>query len=264
VTLLNFAGSPHGGARKLLPEWRSQPRITPTTIIDHSIVGSALGAWWYFHDSTGIESHFIVNKRGVIWQLMDTGREADANLRANRFAISIETEDNGHPDTDPWTQAQLESLNWLHNKLRAVHRTIPRRRCPSEAGGGLGHHTQFGAPSEWTPTAKTCPGKPVRVRQWERLLLPAFLSGEQIGGLSMADAQDILDRLTGIYHLLAEGDETHQFSIRTLRTVLGRVEQDVTALQADVAELNAKVDQLVAGGVDVGAVADEFARRLSD
>ncbi len=179
MALLSFAGAPHGGSLKLLPEWQSQPTITPTTIIDHSIVGSAANAWWYFHDSTGIESHFIVHQSGLIWQLMDTGRQADANLNANRFALSIETEDDGDPDTQPWTRAQLESLAWLHNKLVAVHPSIPRRLCPSEAGGGLGYHTLFGAPSAWTPVAKSCPGA-VRKRQWRDVLLPAFLTGQQL------------------------------------------------------------------------------------
>lgn len=186
MALISFSGSPHGGAHKLLPEWNSQPRITPTTIIDHSIVGSALGAWYYFRDQTGLESHFIVRgapsgaQDGRIWQLMDTGRRADANFHANAFAISIETEDNGDPDHFPWSPAQLASLRWLHAKLRAVHPTIPRRRCLSPAGGGLGHHSMWGSPSPWTPVAgKTCPGRPVRVRQWEQILLPAFLRGEE-------------------------------------------------------------------------------------
>ena len=171
MALISFTGSPHGGSHKLLPEWNRQPRITPTTIIDHSIVGSALGAWYYFRDQTGIESHFIVRGRpsssadGHIWQLMDTGRQADANLNANAFAISIETEDNGDPDDFPWSRAQLASLRWLHAKLRAVHSTIPRRRCPSPRGGGLGYHSMWGAPSAWTPVAgKTCPGRPVQPR----------------------------------------------------------------------------------------------------
>jgi hypothetical protein len=157
MALISFRGSPHGGSHKLLPEWNRQPRITPTTIIDHSIVGSALGAWFYFRDQTGIESHFIVrgarsgSADGHIWQLMDTGRQADANLNANAFAISIETEDNGDPDDFPWSRAQLDSLRWLHARLRAVHPTIPRRRCPSPRGGGLGYHSMWGAPSPWTP-----------------------------------------------------------------------------------------------------------------
>jgi hypothetical protein len=179
MALLSFEGSPHGGSQRHLPEWQSQPRITPTTIIDHSIVGSAEGAWLMFRDRSVLESHFIVDLDGHIWQLMDTGRQADANLNANRFALSIETADNGDPDNFKWTGAQLESLAWLHNKLVAVHPSIPRRLCPSEAGGGLGHHTLFGAPSEWTPVAKSCPGT-VRKRQWREVLLPAFLAGQDL------------------------------------------------------------------------------------
>jgi hypothetical protein len=159
VTLISFAGSPHGGSHKLLPEWRSQPRITPVLIIDHSIVGSALGAWWYFHDSTGIESHFIVRGRrsgsadGHIWQLMDTDRQADANWQANNKAISIETEDDGDPNTQPWTTAQLQSLIWLHNKLASIYPTIRRREATDCDGPGLGYHSKLGAPSCWTPVA---------------------------------------------------------------------------------------------------------------
>jgi hypothetical protein len=186
VALISFRGSPHGGSQKLLPEWRSQGRITPTTIIDHSIVGSAIGAWLLFRDSSGLESHFIVRGRrsgaqdGHIWQLMDTGRRADANRNANAYAISIETEDDGNPDTQPWTSAQLQSLSWLHNKLRSVHPTIPRRRSRSCGDpAGLGYHTLHGAPSCWTPYAKTCPGA-VRKRQWRDVLLPAYLAGQNL------------------------------------------------------------------------------------
>jgi N-acetylmuramoyl-L-alanine amidase len=159
VTLISFAGSPHGGSHKLLPEWRSQPRITPVLIIDHSIVGSAIGAWWYFHDSTGIESHFIIRGRrsgsadGHIWQLMDTDRRADANHQANNKAISIETEDDGDPDTQPWTTAQLQSLIWLHNKLARLYPRIRRREATDCDGPGLGYHSRLGAPSCWTPVA---------------------------------------------------------------------------------------------------------------
>ncbi|HEU4396784.1 MAG TPA: N-acetylmuramoyl-L-alanine amidase [Actinomycetota bacterium] len=159
MTLLSFAGSPHGGSHKLLPEWQSQPRITPVLIIDHSIVGSALGAWWYFHDSTGIESHFIIRGRrsgsadGHIWQLMDTDRRADANWQANDKAISIETEDDGDPDTQPWTTAQLQSLIWLHNKLARIYPTIRRREASDCDGPGLGYHSKLGTPSCWTPVA---------------------------------------------------------------------------------------------------------------
>jgi hypothetical protein len=180
MALLSFADSPHGGSLKLLPEWQNQGKITPTTIIDHSIVGSAAGAFFYFRDKTGIESHFIVGLDGVIWQLMDTGRRADANLNANDFGISIETADNGDPNNFPWTRAQLDSLKWLHNKLRAVHPTIPRKKVTSCSGGGLGYHSLCPTTSSnpWTPSAgKTCPGT-IRKKQWTEILVPAFVSGE--------------------------------------------------------------------------------------
>jgi N-acetylmuramoyl-L-alanine amidase len=224
MALISFRGSPHGGSHKLLPEWNRQPRITPTTIIDHSIVGSALGAWYYFRDSTGIESHFIVrgarsgSADGHIWQLMDTGRQADANLNANAFAISIETEDNGDPDDFPWSRAQLASLKWLHNKLRAVHPTIPRRRCPSPRGGGLGYHSMWGAPSAWTPVAgKTCPGRPVRVAQWQDELLPAFLRAEEDDVLNDDDRRWIHAQLQHFGMLLMAGRTGTVFNSSDLR-----------------------------------------------
>jgi hypothetical protein len=185
MALLSFTGSPHGGRQRHLPEWQSQPKITPTTIIDHSIVGGAEGAWQMFRDRSVLESHFIVDLDGAIWQLMDTDRQADANLDANDFAISIETADRGDPDNQPWTVAQLDSLVWLHEQLLAAHRTIPRRKCATWNGGGLGFHTLFGAPSHWTPVAKSCPGR-VRKEQWAATLLPAFLHPEEL--LDMYDA----------------------------------------------------------------------------
>jgi hypothetical protein len=181
MALLSFAGSPHGGRQRLLPEWNTQPKITPVLIIDHTIVGSVDGAFAHFRDNTGIEAHFGIRGRrsgsrdGEIEQWMDTGREADANLNANDKAISIETEDNGAAPIEPWSAAQIQSLKWLHNKLVAVHPTILRREAGDCDGPGLGYHTKLGAPSCWTPVAKTCPGS-ARISQWGSVLLPAFLN----------------------------------------------------------------------------------------
>jgi len=59
-----------------------------------------------------------------------------------------------------------------------MYPTIPRRRATAATGPGargLGHHSLFGAPSAWTPArGKTCPGRPARVRQWERIQLQHF------------------------------------------------------------------------------------------
>jgi hypothetical protein len=184
MALLDFTGAPHGGRQRHLPEWQSQRRMTATTIIDHSIVGSGEAGFRHFAERSVLESHFIVcgvadERDGLIWQLMDTDRQADANLNANGYAISIETGDGGDPDRQPWTPAQQKSLIWLHNKLRLLHPGIPRRKSRSCADpAGLGYHTLHGAPSCWTPVAKTCPGT-VRRAQWREVLLPAFLDPDQ-------------------------------------------------------------------------------------
>jgi len=192
MALLSFRGSPHGGRNRFLPEWQDQPRITPTTIIDHSIVGSAEGAWQMFKDRSSLESHFIVDLNGEIWQLMDTSRQADANLRANRYALSIETADRGNPDIQPWTPEQLDSLEWLHNELVRLHPGIPRRKSQScDDPSGLGYHTLHGAPSCWTPVSKSCPGI-IRKKQWDALLLPAFLRGPDQEADDMTPAQEKL------------------------------------------------------------------------
>ena len=231
MPLLDFRGSPHGGSHKLLPEWNSQARITPVLIIDHSQVGSSLGTYFYFRDQTGIESHFSVRGRrsgardGHIWQFMNTSRAAEANRQANRFpngtgAISIETEDDGDPDRQPWTPRQLASLKWLHNKLVRTHPTIPRRRVSSATGTGargLGYHTMFGAPSPWTPVSKTCPGKPVRVGQWDNELLPAFLRAEEDDVLNDDDRRWIHAQLQHFGMLLAAGRTGTVFNSADLR-----------------------------------------------
>jgi N-acetyl-anhydromuramyl-L-alanine amidase AmpD len=231
VPLLDFRGSPHGGSQKLLPEWNSQARMTPVLIIDHSQVGSSLGTYYYFRDQTGIESHFSIRGRrsggqdGHIWQFMNTDRVAEANRQANRFpngtgAISIETEDDGDPDRQPWTQRQLASLKWLHNKLVRTHPTIPRRRATSATGPeakGLGHHTLFGAPSPWTPFSKTCPGRPVRVGQWQDELLPAFLGAEEEDVLNDDDRRWIHGQLQHFGMLLMAGRTGTVFNSTDLR-----------------------------------------------
>jgi N-acetylmuramoyl-L-alanine amidase len=245
VPLISFAGSPYGGEHKLLPEWNSQPVMTPKAIIDHSIVGSALGAWLYFRDKTSLESHFIVAKTGRIWQLMDTGRQADANRLANAYALSIETEDDGNPDIQPWTEEQLRSLVWLHTKLRQVHPTIPNRESRScDDPAGHGYHTKFGAPSCWTPVAKSCPGT-IRKRQWTSILLPAYLAGS----ISEGDMAEVTSFST-------EADKELRTAARlgsqdTLRSAVGTGPDDPASdwfdgERADTKAIRTGVDQIKA------------------
>jgi hypothetical protein len=193
IAILDVARAPHGGRVRLLPENTSAPRITPRLLIMHSIVGSAEGAYRYFRDVTNLESTFIVTLGGQVWQLMDTTRQADANYRANPFAVSVETEDNGDPDSEPWTGPQLDALVWLAEECHRVHR-VPLRRADRWDGSGLGYHTLFGAPSPWTPVSKTCPGR-ARIRQFDQVLLPRIARG---GGDDMAGADDVLRAIASL------------------------------------------------------------------
>jgi hypothetical protein len=227
--LLDFAGAPHGGVQRLLPEWNTQPVIRPLGIIDHSQVGSTDGTFLLFRDRSGLESHFSVRGRrsatrnGLIEQFSSIDRQADANLQANRFTVdgvacgylSIETEDDGDPDTQPWTREQLDSLVWLHERLATIRPSIRRREATSCFGGGLGYHTKLGAPSCWTPVAKTCPGG-VRKIQWEATLLPVFLQPTQ---------PEVLE-LTPDEFLTALSSPRAQTA---LKTALGGIGEDVAA-----------------------------------
>jgi len=141
--------------------------IVPTTVILHSAVtpGGAKSLFGHFSKANvPLESHFYLRMDGTCEQYVDTAQRADANNKANAFAISIETEDNGRPDLEPWTKAQLDALVALVDWCCTTHK-IPRRQAPTWNGGGIGYHTMFGAPSPWTPVVKTCPGK-ARIAQF--------------------------------------------------------------------------------------------------
>lgn len=165
------------GIWKPLPEADEQSLIVPTIMVAHSIVGSARSAYNYFRDGTTIESHWITTKGGEAWQCMEADRRADANYKVNRFwdgkrwcgALSMETEDNGDPDRDPWTDAQIDTLvEWFRWGNREFG--IPLTLCKSAFEPGIGYHSLF--PMVWTNVrGKTCPGT-ARIRQFHEVILP--------------------------------------------------------------------------------------------
>jgi hypothetical protein len=85
--------------------------------------------------------------------------------------MSWETADNGHPDSFEWTDSQCvaiaESMVWGHEVYR-----IPIALPKTWDSPGMGYHTMWGAPSNWTPVAKSCPGR-VRIAQFPKLLVAA-------------------------------------------------------------------------------------------
>ena len=82
--------------KRLIAPGSSDPRIEPRVAILHVDAGNASSLYDYFKNrSGGIESHFHIRKDGVIEQYRDTAFQADANLHANDFAVSIETQGFG-------------------------------------------------------------------------------------------------------------------------------------------------------------------------
>ena len=154
--------------KKLIPPGSSDPRITPRVAVLHVDAGNAESLYEYFRDrSGGIEAHFFVKKTGELEQYRDTAFQADAQLDANDFAVSIETQGFGSGE---WVPAQLETIKRLLTWLHDTH-GIPLHKVQAWNGSGVGYHTMWGAPSHWTPVAKTCPG-PDRIRQFEAVLVP--------------------------------------------------------------------------------------------
>jgi len=153
---------------KLIPPGANDPAIRPRVAVLHVDAGNAESLYDYFRDrSGGIESHFHIQRDGGLEQYRDIYHQADANHRANDFAVSIETQ--GYGDGE-WTDEQLATikrlLQWLHDEAG-----IPLQRCERWDGGGVGYHVQFGAPGPWTPVAKSCPG-PKRIAQFDHVLVP--------------------------------------------------------------------------------------------
>lgn len=221
--------------------------IDPRVVILHTeaTVGKAQP-----HD--GLEWHFMVFNNGAIDQLVDTNRRADANNKANGFAISIETEDDGSPDDDRWTPAQAAAivllLRWLHEQ-----HNIPLVRCPDPFGSGIGYHTMFGAPSAWTPVVKSCPGA-ARKAQFDLEILPALTSGDDL----MGAADDILAKLESV-----ETKVERTFNQINLKT--GGLANSLATLVAEVAGVKSAIGQLGAGGnIDYGKVEAAAAEAVKD
>lgn len=159
---------PHFARKKLIPPGANDPRIEPRVAILHVDAGNSPSLYDYFKNrSGGVESHFHVARDGTVECYRDTSYQADANYKANDFAVSIETQGYGE---GTWSAAQLAAIKGLLRWLNEVH-DIPLQKVETWDGSGVGYHVQFGAPGPWTPVAKTCPG-PQRIKQFESLLVP--------------------------------------------------------------------------------------------
>ena len=167
----------------------------------HTMVGNLAGTYDYFKQNgwSGTESHFGVGGKwgrdvaakldGVVWQFVDTGYQADANLEGNPRIVSIETADNA-PSTpakiEAWTPKQFEALAQLVAHLCTAH-DIPAVLIPDSKPfrRGIGYHRQgcehslgvgkvpgflVAGGERWsTSRGKECPG-PARIAQIPALI----------------------------------------------------------------------------------------------
>lgn len=148
----------------------NDPAIKPRLAILHVDAGNAFSLFDFFSTrSGGVESHFHVRADGVVEQYRSIYFQADANLNANDYAVSIETQGFG---TGEWNSKQIAAIKELLLWLNA-EAGIPLRVVQRPDGSGVGYHVLFGAPGPWTPVAKTCPG-PARVRQFNDVFVPWF------------------------------------------------------------------------------------------
>jgi peptidoglycan hydrolase-like protein with peptidoglycan-binding domain len=143
--------------------------------------GSHLTSWFdQLFQSTHqrLGSTFQVFNDGSIDQLCDTESVIYAQYGASRWAVSIETEDDGNPRT-PWTPAQLAAIERLLRWLHQEH-GIALRPMANANDGGIGYHQQFAI---YNQSGHDCPG-PVRVNQLLHTVIPRLDGGGNGGGHS--------------------------------------------------------------------------------
>lgn len=123
-------------------------------------------------------STFQVFRDGSIDQLCETESIIYAQYGASRWAVSIETEDDGNPHT-PWAPAQLAAIEKLVRWLHEEH-GIPLKAMTSANDSGIGYHQQFAI---YNLSGHDCPG-PVRVNQLVHTVIPRLTAGPHGGGNS--------------------------------------------------------------------------------
>ncbi len=128
--------------------------------------GTDHGSLFVFFNRPGndVAAHFQVMNDGTCEQYIDTDREAYAQFSGNAYCVSIETEDDGHPER-PWTAAQLASIVALCKWVGCPPRLL--KDGPSD---GVGWHSQY---RDNDQSGHACPG-PVRIQQILHYIIPAL------------------------------------------------------------------------------------------
>lgn len=241
--------------RKNIPPGDNDPSIKGQQRIAvlHVDAGNADSLFEYFRDrSGGVEAHFFVTKApdphrpgcSIVEQYRDTDWQADANLDANDFSLSVETQGFGEGE---WTDEQLASIKALLVWMHETH-GIPLVECTAWDGRGVGYHVMWGSPSHWTPSVKTCPG-PDRIRQYEDVLVPWMRAGAPLEEpMSDAQVQEITtavrrnaDRVIGVVR--NQGQIASRQRARALAAIDDLAETGLTRRDVRLAVERALADQ---------------------
>lgn len=180
---------------------QTQPRLLkPRIILLHTMGGGTLESTdreFRIGGYTGLESHFGIGADGETWEWQDTDYTADADVTANAYAWSIETEDAGHAfpawtgsNVPAWTAAQCDSIirlvAWLCRlgDIPAVH--VPdskpgrhgiaghRQGINSSPAGQKGYRQPGG--DLWSDVlGKVCPGDR-RYAQIDSVIVPGVIA----------------------------------------------------------------------------------------
>jgi len=195
--------------KKLIAPGNTDPRITPRVVILHVAVNESPSLYDYFNGpSGGVESHFYIRRDGTVEQYRDTDWQADANMAANDFAISIETQGMAAGE---WTAQQLAAikalLTWCHT-THGIPLTVPTRWD----GSGVGYHILF--MQQWAGGPRSCPG-PDRVKQFHNVLVPWMAAGPNTAApqeddmpLTNADAQTVWTGAAIVKNVTAKNPDT--------------------------------------------------------
>ena len=143
----------------------SMPMRIPVRAVELHTNGGGKDLYdWFNRSGNNIASHFQVFADGTCEQYIDTCREAYAAFASNRYAIQIETEDDGHPEL-PWTAAQVA-------KIVAICRWtgVPAKLLADGPSDGVGWHEQY---RDNNRSGHDCPGK-MRVAQIHHEIIPAL------------------------------------------------------------------------------------------
>lgn len=251
--------------KKPLPQNSTQPKITPISVVYHTAVSTGSSLYNFFNGrSQGVESHFYVTTSGKVEQYMSTDRRADCQLDGNKYAISIETQDNGasNPnDIIPWTPAQLSALVDLTVWLCRTH-GIPARKCERYNGPGLGYHSLFTGRPGWNQH-HACPAKnriaqfPTIVSRVSAALEHGSTPANTEEDLTPAQAKQLTDALAAIQHVSERQEAIYNSLLKGEQTWGARaqqagvdasnnVEEEAARLQEAIKFVDDKVDALTA------------------